>query len=80
MAILNIYFAIFKPFAGTYAWKYCCVKSQDHSTAYIVHLYIYKVLKHIKLCIIMYQSLNFNIRLVAYIATSYNKNLNKDNQ
>lgn len=50
------------------------------STAYIVHLYIYKVLKHIKLCIITYQSLNFNIRLVAYIATSYNKNLNKDNQ
>lgn len=50
------------------------------STAYIVRLCIYKVLKHIKLCIIMYQSLNFNIRLVAYIATSYNKNLNKDNQ
>lgn len=50
------------------------------SAAYIVCLYIYKVLKHIKLCIIIYRSLNFNIRSVAYIATSYNKNLNKDNQ
>lgn len=50
------------------------------STAYIVHQDIYKVLEHIKLCIILYQNLNFNIRLVAYIETSYNKNLNKDNQ
>lgn len=48
------------------------------STAYIVHRDIYKVLEHIKLCIILYQ--NLNIRLVAYIETSYNKNLNKDNQ
>lgn len=50
------------------------------STAYIVHWDIYKVLEHIKLCIILYQNLNVNIRLVAYIETSYNKNLNKDNQ